>query len=424
MKYILGGTVSLNAVIGAGAYGVVYRGFCHKRNVSVAVKALPLNGGPSCDQHHHQLSCTGEAVECISGVELDLNAVVKNYASPCPLSQGRPRSRLYREVALHAKVHSHPNVVTIYALFESHDTLYVVMEYFARGDLFHAITELHWYVHNDDMIASIYNQLLSAVGYCHSQGVYHCDLKPENVLVSNDGTRVVISDFGLATSQLECQDYGCGSSFYMSPERLDTTTVKPSTGKRTFASVEGFSTPKADVWALGIVLLNLTCGRNPWKRASIHDASYRAFLKDGYFLERIMPISPKLAQFLKRVFASPSRRPSIEEARILFNRIGQFSAIRKPFALHSPIHYPQKPQHQRPLVNIHPPSPQSPGRDAHISAVPTLSAMTSIPSSDSICSGVQTPLCPSPPPELNSKILLPPIVIHEQPPKRFHANVL
>ena len=73
-----------------------------------------------------------------------------------------------------------------------------------------------------------------------------------------------------------------------------------------------------DVWSLGVILVNLTCGRNPWKRASPDDLTFRAFLQDPQFLRSILPLSAELDSILHRVFeCDPSKRISIHELRDL-----------------------------------------------------------------------------------------------------------
>lgn len=117
-----------------------------------------------------------------------------------------------------------------------------------------------------------------------------------------------LADFGLATTDRYTSDFGCGSTFYMSPECQQS----PPRCSRYYASAPN------DVWSLGIILVNLTCGRNPWKRASFEDCTFRAFLEDPTFLRSILPLSAELSSILRRVFErDPSKRISIHELRDL-----------------------------------------------------------------------------------------------------------
>lgn len=71
-----------------------------------------------------------------------------------------------------------------------------------------------------------------------------------------------------------------------------------------------------DVWSLGVILVNLTCGRNPWKRASPTDSTFRAYLKNSRFLRTILPLSPELDSILRRIFeVDPMKRITIRELR-------------------------------------------------------------------------------------------------------------
>lgn len=80
------------------------------------------------------------------------------------------------------------------------------------------------------------------------------------------------------------------------------------------------------MWSLGIILVNLTCGRNPWKRASIEDSTFRAYLKNPKFLSSILPLSPELDSILRRIFeCDPRRRISIPELRNLVLRCPRFT---------------------------------------------------------------------------------------------------
>lgn len=262
---LLAGRLELTGVLGIGAYGVVYNAVDIFTCTPYAVKALTKNG---------------------------LDARQKRFQQ--------------REIALHLKASAHPSVVSLMKIVETSDCTFVIMEYCPEGDLFSNITERGHYVGNDELARRVFLQLLDAVEYCHSLGIYHRDLKPENVLVCNRGSEVKLADFGLATTDSYTNDFGCGSTFYMSPECQQSSS----------RTANCYASAPNDVWSLGVILVNLTCGRNPWKRASQSDSTYRAYLKDRQFLRSILPLSPSLNAILQKVFEpNPMKRISISELR-------------------------------------------------------------------------------------------------------------
>lgn len=100
-----------------------------------------------------------------------------------------------------------------------------------------------------------------------------------------------------------------------------------------------------DIWSLGVILVNLACGRNPWKQASSEDATYRAFLKDRSFLKTILPISDELNHLLARVFErDPQKRLNIQELRREIEHLPRFGSAPTPTST-PPL---------SPCVSIHP----------------------------------------------------------------------
>ena len=176
LGYLLANRIQLTEILGVGAYGVVYKAVDIHTSVVYAVKALSKTG-------------------------LD------------------PRQRKFqdREIQLHCEASPHPNVVTVTKVVDSYDCIFVVLEYCPSGDLFINITENGLFVGHDILAKSAFLQILDAVQYCHSLGIYHRDLKPENILVTDNGMTVKLADFGLATTDQFSSDFGCGSTFYMSP---------------------------------------------------------------------------------------------------------------------------------------------------------------------------------------------------------------
>jgi serine/threonine protein kinase len=168
------------------------------------------------------------------------------------------------------------------------------------------------------------------VEHCHRLGIYHRDLKPENILVSNAGNQVLLADFGLATMTPVSEDHGCGSTFYMSPECLDQSPRNAS-----------YRCAPNDVWSLGVILVNLTCGRNPWKQASVEDSTYKAFTRNRDFLKTILPLSDELNDILGMIFTSdPNERIDVTQLKQRIFQCSSFSAPIQQASLPTP---PQSP---------------------------------------------------------------------------------
>jgi serine/threonine protein kinase len=279
----LGKSLQLTGILGTGAYGVVYRALDHYTNLEYAVKALS------------KYNANGEHLD------------------------QRQKDFQTREIQLHYAASAHPNIASLHKIVDEPDCTYVVLEYCPDGDLFSNITEKGRYVSNDALVQNAFLQILDAVEHCHRLGIYHRDLKPENILVSENGSKVLLADFGLATTEPESEDHGCGSTFYMSPECLDQSSMKPS-----------YRCAPNDVWSLGVILVNLTCGRNPWKAASAEDSTYRAFTKNPNFLKTILPLSDELNNILGMIFArNPEDRITVDQLKLRILHCSGFSAAQQ-----------------------------------------------------------------------------------------------
>ncbi|KAK1472615.1 hypothetical protein CCUS01_17314 [Colletotrichum cuscutae] len=292
----LEGKLQLQTILGTGAYGVVYSAVDVKTGVRYAVKCLSKFNP--------------------DGTPLDRRQVAFQN----------------REIRLHYLASAHPNVVSMLKIVDDPDCIYVILEYCPEGDLFFNITECGQYVGNDDLAKRVFLQVLDAVEHCHSLGIYHRDLKPENILVSDQGSTVKLADFGLATSSDRSEDYGCGSTFYMSPECLDHSARRPFY----------FCAPN-DVWSLGVILVNLTCGRNPWKQASFEDSTYRAYTRCPETLKSILPVSDELNDILGRIFTrNPDQRITLAELKARIQACSMFTIPATPTAVLSTTQVPHE----------------------------------------------------------------------------------
>lgn len=205
-------TLEFISILGLGAYGVVYLA----RDIAARPSAFPSS------RAHPQLGNQPlYAVKCLNKVGLD----------------ERQRNFQRREIRLHSNASKHGNVVTLHNVIDEETCIYVVLQFCEEGDLFGMITERQRYLGDDELIRSVFLQIVDSVEYCHSQEIYHRDLKPENILCLDDGKKVVLADFGLATHEKTSGDFGCGSTFYMSPgmfvsriraSREPALTLRPS----------------------------------------------------------------------------------------------------------------------------------------------------------------------------------------------------
>lgn len=184
---------------------------------------------------------------------LGRDVAVKEIVAPPGLSASAEemlRERAMREARSAARL-SHPAVITVHDVVEQDGRPWVIME-FLRARSLQEIVDAEGPI-AEEQVARIGLQILAALVTAHSQGVLHRDVKPANVLRTDDG-RIVLTDFGIAVVQgdstLTRTGGLVGSPAYIAPERIS--------GER--------ATEAADLWALGATLYTLVEGRLPFTR--------------------------------------------------------------------------------------------------------------------------------------------------------------
>lgn len=173
------------------------------------------------------------------------------------------------------------------------------------------------------LISRMFGQMCSAVQVCHEAGIAHRDIKPENFIVSDGRSegesgmaRVVvkITDWGLGTTETACEDFDCGSKPYMAYGESSLMIESASTVSLMMDLFRAecrnnlqptYDPRQADVWSLGLVLLNLLYHRNPWSDPALEDPDFADYVKDpvGFLQDRFEGIGEEVATFLSdRVF--------------------------------------------------------------------------------------------------------------------------
>jgi tetratricopeptide (TPR) repeat protein/predicted Ser/Thr protein kinase len=153
------------------------------------------------------------------------------------------RARLLQEAQAIAKL-NHPNIVTVYDAGETEELPFIVME-FVEGQTLHEKEP-----ESLEEILAIMSQVCAALEHAHASGIIHRDLKPENVTISPDGTAKLM-DFGLArsiASRYTTEGTIVGTVFYLAPE---------------LATGHGID-HRADLYSLGVMLYELTTGELPF----------------------------------------------------------------------------------------------------------------------------------------------------------------
>ncbi|KAF2755366.1 kinase-like protein [Pseudovirgaria hyperparasitica] len=215
------------------------------------------------------------------------------------------------EVAIHHKIDHHPHIVNLVQSFETDHHIYLVLEFCSNGDLYEAI-RLGKGPLETEHVRDFMLQLVGAVEYLHARGIYHRDIKPENIFLTASGS-MKLGDFGLATTEHWNFESAVGSDRYMAPEQYDV-------------SVNGYSPAKADVWAIGICLLNVLFSRNPFATPTISDPLFSDFAADRQSLFDVFPnMSQDAYEVLTHSLAIDPNKRSLSAVREALERAVNFT---------------------------------------------------------------------------------------------------
>ena len=207
----------------------------------------------------------------------------------------------------------HPNIIRLYEIFEDERYISLIMEYCKGGELFKKINELadKDQSFSEKEAVKIFKQLMSAVSYCHSQGICHRDLKPENILflTKDPDSQIKIIDFGLSKIfgeikpimkgnkvEKNIMSLRVGTAYYMSPEVL-----------------QGNYDNKCDIWACGVILYIMLCGYPPFDGETENEI-LKAISKKKFSFpeEEWKSVSDDAKDLIKHMICDPDKRYNAE----------------------------------------------------------------------------------------------------------------
>ena len=263
------GRFVIEARLGAGGMGEVYRAVDSRLKRTVAIKRMSWRAGLTPEDH------------------------------ALFLREGQRASAL-----------QHPNIASIYDVFEENGEVLLVMEYVEGSTLRQAIGKPM----PPEQFFDIAIQCASALVAAHEKGILHGDIKPENIMLDASG-QVKLLDFGVAR-RLPGEDpsaetlttvwapgHVSGTPSYMAPEVLKG----------------GVPDARADVFALGIVFYEMLAGRHPFRGANVTVTTAHILdEREAANLDRsALKVSPPVAAVVARaLFKNPAERyPSARELR-------------------------------------------------------------------------------------------------------------
>jgi serine/threonine protein kinase len=188
----------------------------------------------------------------------------------------------------------HPNIVTVYDFGQDGGHTFIALEYVQGTDL-KTLLRRRGRLPIEESVGLVI-QVCAGVGYAHRAGLVHCDLKPQNILVTSDG-RAKITDFGIARALAtihpdEVSDIVWGSPQYFAPEQAAGSAPSPA----------------SDVYSLGVVLFEVLTGRLPFEAA---DSTRLAQLHQTALPPSVRALNPEVLPALEQiVFKVLSKEPS------------------------------------------------------------------------------------------------------------------
>jgi len=239
--------------LGQGGYGITYLATAKVKAGNVWVK-----GQFAIKEHFDQkLNYRVGTTAAISNpsTELEIRESVKSF-----MVEAKRLSELH-----------HPNIVPVNESFEANNTAYYVMQYIDGGNLTEMVKSAPHGHLSEEKALDIIKQIAVSIDYLHSKRMTHLDVKPDNV-VMQDGNTPILIDFGLVKRY-----DGAGKP---------TTTNKAAGVSDGYAPLEQYAgitefTPEADIYALSATLLYLLTGQTPYKAGKMTESVIKSWLSEG-----------------------------------------------------------------------------------------------------------------------------------------------
>lgn len=239
----------------------------------------------------------------------------------------------------------HPNIIQIFDFGTQNDMHYLVMEYVEGTDLGAEIERRAstGEAFTPEEILNLLSQVADAVDYAHQQGVIHRDIKPGNILLTDDG-RAILTDFGLAMLRDRVSPATAGRTFgtpeYIAPEQAIESRA---------------AAPESDIYSLGVILYEMVTGHLPFEDESPLTLALKHINEEPTPPRHYAPDLPEAVEtvILRALAKEPDNRFSTTRAMVEALREGWFGAdARLPSRSSPATPAPEDRQHPRPPLPV------------------------------------------------------------------------
>ena len=157
----------------------------------------------------------------------------------------------FREEANHYLLLTHPNIPKLVDFVVDEGRMYLIMEYIEGVDMSKYLQTNGPL--DENMMIHFFSMILDTIGYLHSQGILHLDIKPSNIMVTEDfGIKILDLGISAMASEGETRKKKCGSPSFMAPEQVKGEKL-------------GYYT---DIYQIGVTLFNMITGELPYNGSS------------------------------------------------------------------------------------------------------------------------------------------------------------
>lgn len=191
----------------------------------------------------------------------------------------------FTEMRVGQSIH-HPFIAALKIAFQSRTKLFLGMNYYSGGDLFHHMSKGSTCRITPSRARFYSAELILAIHHLHQHDILYRDIKPENVMIDHDG-HIALVDFGLA--KIHVSDYKGAKTMAGSPQYTAPELLKPR-GKRSYGKA-------ADWWSLGILLYEMSIGKSPFFNSNV-EKMYQKIQHDDVSFPKRPAVSNELKDLL------------------------------------------------------------------------------------------------------------------------------